>query len=169
MIPLEYTCIVLLLGCLGMSTFELTTELIRHWRVKSRSPMLRCCACGGPTMKVHWHVIIIFSMQLHPLNYSPAPPLFSIAFWGCTFCLTSTNYPARAGVTRNIDPWVHQPGDQEPTTPNCCAWQWKQHGAFGVNPCPRQKTAHGSLLRSSIQGWRPMPSRPCRGLGSYSP
>ena len=59
-----------LLGCLGLSTLELTKELIRHSRVKSRMPGLRCSASGGPTTKVHWHIIIIFSMQLYPFNCS---------------------------------------------------------------------------------------------------
>ena len=62
MIPYEYTCNVLLLGCLGLSTLELTKELIRHSRVKSRKPMMWCSACGGPTMKVYflfWAALLI--------------------------------------------------------------------------------------------------------------
>ena len=43
MIPLDYTSIVLLLGCLGLSTLELTKELIRHLSVKSR----RMCTTSG--------------------------------------------------------------------------------------------------------------------------
>ena len=36
----EYTCNVLLLGCLGLSTLEQTKELIGHSRVKSHKPMI---------------------------------------------------------------------------------------------------------------------------------
>ena len=53
MIPYEYICNVLLLGCLGLSTLELTKELISHSRVESRRPMIWCSACGGLAMKVH--------------------------------------------------------------------------------------------------------------------
>ena len=59
MIPYEYTCNVPVVGCLGLSTLEPTKELIRHSRMKSRKPMIWCSACGGWTMKVHWHVIIM--------------------------------------------------------------------------------------------------------------
>ena len=81
MIPYKYTCNVLLLGCLGLSTLELTKELIRHSTVKSHKPMIWCNACGGPTMKVHF----LFSAAMplgHSLGYLQPPawlsPLFCV-------------------------------------------------------------------------------------------
>ena len=36
---------------------------------------------------------------------------------GCAFCLTTTYCPARGGVTRETDWWVHFRADEEPTIP----------------------------------------------------
>ena len=51
MIPLEYTCIVLLLAWLQNSSLELMKELTHHSWVKIPRHLLRCSACGGPTIK----------------------------------------------------------------------------------------------------------------------
>ena len=65
MITFEYTCNVLLFGFLGLSTLEPTKVFIGHWTVKSCQAMVWCTACGGLTVKVHWHgVIMAFHLGL---------------------------------------------------------------------------------------------------------
>ena len=81
MIPYEYTCNVLLLGSLGLSTLELTKELIGHATVKSREPMMWCNACEGLTMKVHFLFWVVMPIghstgYLHPLTW--LSPLFYV-------------------------------------------------------------------------------------------
>ena len=66
-------------------------------------------------------------------------------FWcthcgGCAFCLTTTDYPARGGVARDTDRWVHLFAHQGAYyAPHCGAWQWQQHSDGGANPFPGQK------------------------------
>ena len=63
--PLECICRVRLLGCLGMSTFELMTDLTHHTWLKSHRHMLGCSACGGPTINLHYIIRCIIHIKLH--------------------------------------------------------------------------------------------------------
>ena len=65
--------------------------------------------------------------------------LWCTHYGGCTFCLTTTDCPARGGVTRGRDRWVHLLADQEPTTPPIVAHDNGSNKAAVVQTPPRPK------------------------------
>ena len=99
MIPYEYTCNVLLLRFLGLSTLELMKELIRHSRVKSRRPMIWCSARGGLTMKVHFYFGLLCQFDILRVTFTlrlGCPPSFECdtsSLLMCNMCMCTMGCP----------------------------------------------------------------------------
>ena len=102
MIPYEDTCNVLLLGCLGLSTLDLTKEFIRHSTAKSRKPMIWCNAVGDLFRPPY------VCGQCHKTVY-----LRCMHCEGCGFCLHTLECPVRGRAHPNTDKWLFQKWCQE--------------------------------------------------------
>ena len=98
MIPLECACSVPLLRCLRNFTLELRKERTHHSWVKSRGHMLRCSACGGPTIKIYALRIWFATLICLSRGYARPPArlsslycmlyfTFSLCIWGARLCL----------------------------------------------------------------------------------
>ena len=66
------------------------------------------------------------------------------------FCLTTTDCPARGGVTRDTDRWVHLSADQEPTTPPNVAHGNSSNTIVVVQTPPRPKKQRKVCSRADI-------------------
>ena len=81
-----------------------------------------------------WHVCALIRPPYTCAQCNCKRYLWCIHCGGCAFCLTTTGCPARGGITRDTNRWVHHRAHQEPTMPPIVA-----HGN-GSNTAPVVRT-----------------------------